>query len=825
MLADIRFAFRNLRKSPLFTSVAILSIALGIGANTAIFTLFDHLLLRLLPLRNPGELVYLRVAGPFSGSVFGANVFSNAQFRELRQGNPVLQDLTAFFGAPVSFSDGQQTERARAEVVSGNYFQTLGLEPVAGRLLTDADDRVRGGHPVVVLSYDFWVRRFGGKIDVINRDVKVNGLAFTVLGIAPAGYPGTNISSPTDLFVPLAMKNIITPTWDQMDNRRAWFLNLMGRVKPGMSREQAQVGMNTFARGVFEADLKVIEAPSQRFRERYAAKKITLEPGGQGRTERRAEVLRPLTLLMAMVGMVLLIACANVANLLLARAASRQKEIAVRLALGASRARLIRQLVVESVILSLAAGTAGVLISYWCVDLLIGAMPAGARVFGLSGTPDVRVLTFAFCLSLLTGLIFGLVPALQATRPQIAPTLKDQAANLSSGGQARLRKGLVAAQVALSLLLLIGAGLFARSLFALRSLSLGFDTSRVLMFSLDPLLNGYKPPQSIALYEQLRQRLAAMPGVQSVSLGSVTPLADDMNMSTVAVEGYQAKESEDVNPLFNSVGPKYFETMRTPLLLGRDFTPQDGLTAPKVAIVNESFVKHFFKNQNPIGRHFSLGREYKPEYEIVGVVGDTKYANVREEIARQVFTPYSQDDTLGEMTFFVRTSTDPVSLAAAIRQEVKRADANLPVFRVKTMEAQASESLFVERMIAALSIAAGGLATLLAAVGLYGVMAYSVARRTREIGVRMALGAGQGRVLRMVMREVIVLAAAGILVALPASYFLTRLVKAQLYGISEHDAVTLAGATLLLAAIALLAGYLPARRATKIDPMVALRYE
>jgi predicted permease len=825
MLADIRFSLRNLRKSPMFTTIAILSIALGIGANTAIFTLFDHLLLRLLPVRDAAELVYLKVSGPFSGSVFGANVFSYAQYQEIRKGNPVFSGVTAFLSAAVSFSNGTQTQRARAELVSGNYFEVMGLSPAAGRLLTDADDQVRGGHPVAVISHDFWIRRFGGQADAVNREVKLNGLTFTVVGIAPQGFPGSSIATATDLFVPLAMKKVITPTWDQVDNRAAWFLNLMARMKPGLSREQAQVGLNTFLRGVFEADLKAIEAPSQRFRDRYLAKQVTLDPGGQGRTERRAGALRPLTLLMAMVGMVLLIACANVANLLLARAAGRQKEIAVRLALGASRGRLIRQLLMESVILSLAAGGAGVLISYWCVDLLIQAMPTEVRVFGLTGTPDLRVLSFAFGLSLLTGLVFGLVPALQATRPVLAPTLKDQAANLGSGGQARLRKGLVAAQVALSLLLLIGAGLFARSLFLLRSTDLGLRLDRILTFSLDPLLNGYKAPQSIALFEKLQQAFTSMPGVEAASLAYVTPLADDMNMSTVAVEGYQAKEGEDVNPLFNAVGPGYFQALGIPMLQGRDFSAKDGLTAPKVAIVNKKFVDYFFKGQNPIGRHFTYGRQYKPEFEIVGVVGDSKYANVREANPRQVFLPYSQDETLGQMTFFVRTSGDPTQLAAALREEVRRADANLPVFGVKTMEAQADESLFAERMVASLATAAGALATLLAAVGLYGVMAYSVARRTREIGVRMALGAQRSNVLGLVMREVAILAAAGIAIALPLSLYLTRFVKSQLYGISEHDALTLAAATLLLAGIALLAGYLPARRATRIDPMVALRYE
>lgn len=535
--------------------------------------------------------------------------------------------------------------------------------------------------------------------------------------------------------------------------------------------------------------------------------------------------MRPLLLLTAMVGIVLLIACANVANLLLARATSRQKEIAVRLALGASRSDLVRQLMTESLLLSLGSGVAGILIAQWALDAILRNIPPGTFLAELSAVPDYRILGFAFALSLLSAVFFGLVPALQATRPSLAPTLKDAAQSAGTGGgQVRLRKTLVTAQVALSLLLLIAAGLFARSLFALKNVNPGFRTESLITFAIDPLLNGYQQPAMVALYERLQERFRSLPGVTAAAMAQNLPLSGADSISTVNVEGYQAKEGEDRNPHFNSVSPHFYATLGIPLVAGRDFDARDNLAGPRVAIVNQRFADYFFKGQNPLGRKFGFG-DRKPEIEIVGVVGNSKYSGMAQELPRQVYIPYTQDKDLGELSFVVRTSGDPAKLGGVLREEVRRTDANLPVFRLRTMQRTIDDTLFVERIIATLAASAGFLATVLAAIGLYGVMAYSVARRTREIGVRMALGASRGVVLGMVLKEVALLTALGVAIALPAALFLTRYVKSLLYRISENDAWSLAGATLLLSLIALAAGYFPARRATKIDPMIALRYE
>ena len=826
MLQDFRFALRSLRKSPLFTAIAMLSIALGIGANTAIFTLFDHVLLRLLPVKDPGELVYLKTGGPYAGRLANSNAFSYPQYRDIRDRNQVFSGVLSFFNVAASMRHGDQTERAAVTLSSGNYFEVLGVAAHAGRLLTAQDDVTPGGHPVAVLSYGYWQRRFGGNKAIVNDTIRLNGLPFTVIGIAEKRFHGLDRTLQSEVFVPMAMKPQMTPTLPKdLEDRRSWWLNIFARVKPGLTREQAQAGLAPTVRAIFADEVKTFGIDRPTFIKRYSEKPVTLAAGGQGRTESGEEASRPLLLLSAMVGIVLLIACANVANLLLARATARQREIAVRLALGAGRGDLIRQLMAESLLLSLGAGVAGILIAQWAVDGILKNIPAGTFLADLSVAPDLRVLGFACALSLLSACLFGLAPALQSTRPQLATTLKDQAQSAGTGGaQVRLRKSLVTAQVALSLLLLIAAGLFARSLFMLKHANPGFRTERVITFAVDPLLNGYQQPAMVKLYEQLQQRFQALPGVTGVGLAQATPLSGDNSIATVTIEGLQEKEGQDRNPHFNSVSPGFYQALGVPLIAGRDFTAKDALGAPRVAIVNQKFVDYFFKNENPLGRKFAYG-DGKPEIEIVGVVGNTKYSGMAQEPPRQTYIPYMQDKDLGELTFFVRTTGDAAQLGGVLREEVRRADANLPVFRLRTMQRTIDDTHFVERIISALAAAAGFLATVLAAIGLYGVMAYSVARRTREIGVRMALGASRGTVLGMVLREVALLTGIGIAIALPAALFLTRYVKSLLYGISENDAVSLLAATLLLAGIALAAGYFPARRATKIDPMIALRYE
>jgi len=528
-----------------------------------------------------------------------------------------------------------------------------------------------------------------------------------------------------------------------------------------------------------------------------------------------------------MVGLVLLIACANVANLLLARGAARHKEVAIRLALGASRGAIVRQRLIESLLLGAAGAAAGLAVAWWTGSLLLRALPFDEAARTLSAAPDVRVTAFALAASIVTAILFGLAPALQSIRPALTSTLKDESGSVIGGtGHARLRKSLVVAQVCLSVLLLAGAALFARSLYNLKTLNPGFVPDQLLGFSLDPSLNGYSRERSLALFQRLEEELARLPDVKSAT-ASVIPLMTDSNWSsTVRVEGYKSKEGEDMNPDVNGVGPGFFSTMGLPLIAGREFTVKDASGAPRVAIINETMAKYFFGNGgSAIGHRLGWGRDKDAPMEIVGVVKDSKTSTLRREVKRFVYIPYPQEDEVGSMTFYVRARGDAATIGASVREAAQRVDPNLPIYEMKTMSAVMNDSLFMERMVAALSIAFGALATLLAAIGLYGVMSYTVARRTREIGIRMALGAERGSVLWLVLREVALMVGVGLAVGIPLAFALSRIVQSQLFALSAHDPIALVGAAAVLAFVALVAGYLPARRATRVDPMLALRYE
>jgi predicted permease len=829
---DLRYALRAFSRNPGFTLVIVLTLALGIGANTAIFTLMDQVMLKILPVRDAERLVILNTPGPFSGSTHNNSAtltpMSHPMFERLRDEAKVFSGVLAEFRTRIHLTAGRETESVDGALVSGTFFDVLGVRAAAGRLFTADDDRTPGAHPVVVFSHGLWTRRFGKNPSVLGQSVVVNGHPMTVVGITPPGFHGIEVGAAVDVYVPLTMQAQVLPTWKSaMGDWRVRWLTTMARLADGVSLEQAKAGADVVYKQLLREDLQRLTSKSIRFRQRFVQKRIELLPGGRGTSALRDQSKRPLAVLMGMVGLVLLIACANVANLLLARASSRQKEVAVRLSLGASRFRLVRQLLVESVVLALAGGMLGVVFAAWTADLLVRTLPYESAVRVLSSEPDMRVGLFALALSLLTGLVFGLVPALQSTRSELAPTLKSESGSLLGGtAPFRFRKVLVVAQVALSLLLLIGAGLFTRSLMNLRALDPGFQATRLLAFSVDPSLGGHDVSHRMALLQKLQDDVAAEPGVASVSIAEVPLMTDSQSSSTVAVEGYEAKEGEDMNPHFNGVGPGFFSTMGIPLLAGRDFTDADRLGAPKVAVVNEEFARYFFAGRDPVGRRFGLNREgKKPDIEIVGLVKDGKSASLREEKRRFVYTPYMQTTELGGVTFYLRSTVEPTALGPRLRSIVQHADASLPVTDMKTMRAQIGESLFVERVVAGLSAAFGLLATLLATVGLYGIMSYAVTLRTREIGVRMALGADSRAVLLMVMKEVSLLALIGVAVGLPGGYGLGRLVESQLFGLTARDPITFVVATAALLQAAFLAGYVPAVRATRVDPMAALRYE
>lgn len=832
LLQDLRYAFRTLIKNPSFTAIAVATLALGLGANTAIFSLTDQILLKALRVQKPDELVVLRADGPKSGRVSSdsdsANSFSYPMYQELRDKNDVFAGLLARYPVSLSVAGEGQTERAEGELVSGNYFDVLGVVPALGRVLSQDDDTVPGANPIIVLSHGYWVRRFGSDTNILNKTLAVNGQSMTVVGVSRAGFTGVQLGQTPDVFIPMMMKAQITPTWDGLKNHKDYWLAILGRLKLGLSAKQAEAAFAPAYRGILEAELPLMGKWSAETQQKFLDQKLQMTPGAQGRLILQRDAKTPLLVLLGMVGLVLLIACGNVANLLMARGASRQREIAIRMAVGAGRFRLVRQFLVESLLLSFLGGVVGFAVASWTLGLLVASIPTSVGALGLSPELDLRMLGFNLALALVTGLFFGLAPAFRATRLNIESTLREQGSSVSGSlSQVRFRKGLVVSQIVLTTVLLVGAGLFARSLNNLERLDVGVRTQNLITFSIAPEQNGYTPVRSVALFDQLRESLGSLPGVTVVSAAEIPVFTDSNSSANITAEGYQPQDDEDTNVYQNYVGPDYFSTMGIPLIEGREFNSGDTANSVKAAVVNETMAHRFFAGREAVGSHFAFGAGDKvhPDIQIVGVVKDSKHGSVREKARPFVYIPYSQQKTIGRLTYYIKTQQGLGQMASTLRREVQQLDPNLPVFELKTLDQQIDESLFADKFLTSLSLSFALLAAVLAVIGLYGVMAYTVTRRTREIGIRMALGASRGNVSWLILREVVVLAAIGLIVGLPAAYALGHVTESLLYGVKVSDPIVFAGAALLLASGTLLGGYLPARRAASTDPLKALRCE
>jgi predicted permease len=830
---DLAYALRQWRRAPGFAVVAVITLALGIGANTAIFTLVNQVLLRRLPVADPQQLVQLKFTGSDTGatSVYGGDqfeFFSYPMYRDLRDQNRVFAGMLAMFPAQVGVQWKGTPSLANSELVSGNYFTLLGVKPALGRVLLPADSAADGGAPVAVLSYRYWKEHLGGDAGVINQTLLVNGSLFTIVGVADPAFTTIITGTRPDFFVPITMKATMTPGWDDLENHRSKWLNIVGRLQPGMTVAQAEAGITPLWKALRAQELQSITSKSQRFRDQFVEKSyLTLLDGSKGFSPLREQMRVPLLILLGMVGLLTLMATANVASLLLVRAAGRIKEMSVRYALGATRTRVVRQLLVEGLVLGLVGGVLGVALAPPFASVLIGMVNPTATAAGmtsLSAAPDVQVLGFNFAISILASVLFSLAPILQFYRPRVTSALKQQTVT-AEGGHARFRKVTVGVQMALSLLLLVGAGLFIRTLRNLKSVDIGFSTSKLLTFQIDPRLAGYQPEQVGTLYKRMVETLAGQPGVQAVGLTDDPDLAGNDETYSIDVPGYQAQEGERMSFEWERVSPGYFTTLQLPLVAGRAIEEADGSTGAHPVVVNQSFVRKFFgAPDQALGKNFTVGRD-KTALQVVGVVKDAKHFNLHDQPKPIFYTPIFQEKEPKAVEVYVRTQQAPETAASTIRAAVQGIDSKLVVDSLQSMDAQIDGTLTSERLLSFLATAFAGIAVLITAIGLYGVLAYSIAQRTREIGIRMALGATHGSVVQMVLREVLVLTGLSLAVALPLSLALSRMVKSQLFEVSDRDPATLLMVMFTIAAVSLLAAWAPARRATQVQPMTALRYE
>ena len=869
LLQDIRFALRTFVKNPGFALIAILTLALGIGANTAIFTIFDAVLLRTLPVADPARLVILTnpdAHGTATGSEGGnRSMLAYSEFEYLRDHNDVfsgmfaadstLPELQVTIPNASSSSAGAENsagaanspsaastlrDSARVLLVSGDYFRTLGVQPVIGHAFGPEVDRTRNAFPVAVISHGFWIRRFHLDPQVLGSKIEINNTSFAIIGVAPAGFFGASVGEQPDVWVPATMQAAIYPGGDLLTafpdgniDQRIW-LQSLARLKPGVTVAQASANVNLALQRYFAA-APPLQALTADERKGYANQKINLQPGGRGASTVHEDFGEPLQLLMALVGLVLLIACANLANLLLARGAARQREFAVRLSIGASRARLIRQLLTESFLLAFLGAAAGLFLAEWAdVALLRMVSGVGPEPIQLSLSPDARILAFTFAVAALTAILFGLVPALRATRIDLSPMLKSGTTGSTAEALHRrfpVAKILIVAQVAISLVLLVAAGLFVHSLQRLSSVKLGYNPARLVVFAVRPSPAGYKGAAIPLLYQDLLDKFKAVPGVSGVTLSGDGLFSHVDAGDPISVEGYTPKSGEEIHSRMDHVGPDYFSVVDMPILRGRGILAQDsappGGSAPRVAVINQAFAKAFFPNSDPIGKRVTDTYPGNPsEAIVVGVVADSKHNSLREEIQPRLYVPIFNPLWPQTGTFYeIRTAADPAAVAGALRAVVHDTNSAIPEIEVHTMPGLVQESLHSDYFVARLASAFGLLAVVLAGVGLYGIMAFTVARRTRDIGIRMTLGASPEIILRQVLRETLILMLVGIAVGVPIALAGTRLIRSMLFGLGAADPIALVAACAILAAIAAAASYIPARRASRVDPMVALRYE
>ena len=829
-MADLRIVLRGLVCTPLFTLVAVLSLALGIGANTAIFSLLEQVMLRTLPVQDPHELVYLYSEGPWMGAVEsdeqGGPSFSHPLFRELREQQTPFAGLAGARSYSVSLASSGEASFGQVRIVSGNYFGLLRVGAALGRLIEEDDDRVPGTHPVAVLGYRYWESRFGADVGILNQTVLVNNSPMTVIGVAQKGFAGERAGNPPDIYIPMAMWGVVGLYADSLSDRRLVWVTMFGRLKPGVTLERAEVEINVSYRAQLEQDIPLIRRPSERFLELYRARTITLKPGEHGRGDLREQSGQPFMLITGMTLLILLLVCANVANLQLARGAARMGDLAVRSALGASRMQLARLVLVESSVLAIAGGVLGLGVAHLTARGILAAVPAwrGLDAY-LSPDLDAGALLFCFGLSVATGLAFGLFPALRASGVSLALFLKGQAGQVSMPRSATaFRKALVTLQVAITLLLLITSGLFVTTLVNLSRIDLGMRTDHLATFGVFPRMNRYSDTQTAQLHQRLTERLAAIPGVTLVSTAQTPRLTGSAPRTNIGVEGYSTEDGRN-NPTVhvNWIGEAYFRTMGIPLITGREFTPADNAGGSKVAIVNEAFGRKFLPvDRSVLGAHIT---ERNEPWRIVGVVKNAAEASMREMPQPAFYKPLRQTARWGPFHFYMRTTIPPENALAVVRREVAAVEPTLPIRALKTMETQLAENTYAERILSTLTSTFAALATLLAVVGLYGVLAYSVARRRREFGIRMALGAESSHIRRLVTREVAAVMIVGTCVGLGSAAVVGQLIRSALYGLEPWNAQVYLAAVAIVWSAALTAAYLPARRAARLNPVAALRHE